>query len=147
MSIWDRLKVLVGGRKQTPDGYGPDVIVHHPQGEPDPVMAPEGAGTRGTAVTGGEATTGGEAVAGGEERPAATQIPPGARSVAGQNVDRYVALTIAQQAARAYCNMDAGLPTIYSTEFQRSTVDDGAGHLVPGWEVRIFFNCPGPPIA
>lgn len=143
MSIWDKLRGLLKKQTRKPSDYGPDVVVHHPSREGGD--GPVGGG--GASPDPGESTP--EAAVGSEpnQQAATPPIPPGARMVTGQNVDRYVALTIAQQEAREYCHMDAGLPTIYSTESQQSTVDDGHGHLVPGWEVRIYFSCPGPPIA
>jgi hypothetical protein len=122
----------------------PEVVVH---GDGATGVPSGGSGGRGPTeavpdVTAAPAGTGGEA----DRSTAAPVIPPGAKYTAAQHPDRMTALAMAQQQAREACHLDAGLPTIYSTEQQRSTVDDGQGHLVPGWEVRIFFNCP-PPIA
>lgn len=139
MTIWDKLKKLVTRRGER--SWGPEVTVHHP---PPERIHPGGGGIGAfdTTAVGTGVTDGGQ-----EEAAAYTPPPPGSRLASGQNVDRYLAQTIAQQSAREACGMDAGLPTIHTTEFQRTTVDDGHGHLVPGWEARVFFTCPGPPIA
>lgn len=138
MNIWEKLKRLVT-RKIEP-GWGPDVTVHHPPPEL-PVGGGGGGGFDASAVDSGVVDPGQV------ETGTYTPPPPGSRTASGQNVDRYLALTIAQQTAREACGMNAGLPTIHTTEFQRTTVDDGHGHLVPGWEARVFYTCPGPPIA
>ncbi|MFI5925695.1 hypothetical protein ACIA3K_06875 [Micromonospora sp. NPDC051543] len=138
MTIWDKLKKLVT-RKSRPD-WGPDVTVHHPP----PELSGGGGGGGGFDAS---AVDSGLVDPGRVETGTYTPPPPGSRMASGQNVDRYLALTIAQQTAREACGMDAGLPTIHTTEFQRTTVDDGHGHLVPGWEARVFYTCPGPPIA
>ncbi|MGC4771769.1 hypothetical protein ACLQ25_22730 [Micromonospora sp. DT44] len=138
MNIWEKLKRLVTRKSES--SWGPEVTVHHPPAE---LPQPGGGG-----VGGFDASAVDSGVSGGGQVETGTYTPPppGSRLAAGQAVDRYLALTIAQQTAREACGMDAGLPTIHTTEFQRMTVDDGHGHLVPGWEARVFFTCPGPPI-